>query len=414
MPECLYSGSEVSGIINQLLATADNSNYTLREFLEYFIRGTLSSQMSTSTSNILSAIGGISSNLSGVSWKSTLLSVLQQIQSFRYMYDQMVFNSYIFDPGKQFPSIEGDLYYNFSLEITAYNVINSTPTVVFTSSFSESSENEYSLRNEFTTIVMQLGSGYCKLEGYIYVPFASSMTNEEKKDLFTILVKNNGQSSLNSHLLLSQIQKNMSPSWADWIVQKSSPTEGDMTIFDGSISSLPSIINLGVTTLALFQGVVNNAFNWLDLLFDLLNALYESIVAYQENNKLDRILECEFDFKKFNRLLGDALNYAMKDAGIADPNHTEEYMFPVVSRNDQQYLDLNPDGQACLDWDGGLPALVNHRQYNFKKVWCVGELQTDPIPYKVYIIPNWIQDVPQMCAPADHPDLIYGVNYGKV
>jgi len=406
MPECLYSGSEVSGIINQLLATADNSNYTLREFLEYFIRGTLSSQMSTSTSNILSAIGGISSNLSGVSWKSTLLSVLQQIQSFRYMYDQMVFNSYIFDPGKQFPSIEGDLYYNFSLEITAYNVINSTPTVVFTSSFSESSENEYSLRNEFTTIVMQLGSGYCKLEGYIYVPFASSMTNEEKKDLFTILVKNNGQSSLNSHLLLSQIQKNMSPSWADWIVQKSSPTEGDMTIFDGSISSLPSIINLGVTTLALFQGVVNNAFNWLDLLFDLLNALYESIVAYQENNKLDRILECEFDFKKFNRLLGDALNYAMKDAGIADPNHTEEYMFPVVSRNDQQYLDLNPDGQACLDWDGGLPALVNHRQYNFKKVWCVGELQTDPIPYKVYIIPNWIQDVPQMCAPADHPDLI--------
>ena len=97
----------------------------------------------------------------------------------------------------------------------------------------------------------------------------------------------------------------------------------------------------------------------------------------------------------------------MKDAGDLDPDHEEEYLFPVVSRNDQEYIDLNPDGQACLDWDGGLPALVNHRHYNFKKVWCVGQLERlNQIPYKLYIIPNWIQDLPQMVSPSDHPDKI--------
>lgn len=165
---------------------------------------------------------------------------------------------------------------------------------------------------------------------------------------------------------------------------------------------LPSSANSALT---LYTGGVST-FDWLTDLLNLFVDFVNSLVDYSQTSKIDRILECNFDAKKFNRLLGDALNYAMKDAGIADPNHTEEYMFPVVSRNDQKYLDLNPDGQVCLDWDGGLPSVVNHRHYNFKKVWCVGELQTDPIPYKVYIIPNWIQDVPQMVSPSGISDKI--------
>lgn len=160
------------------------------------------------------------------------------------------------------------------------------------------------------------------------------------------------------------------------------------------------------SALALYTAVQGSVDWWTDLLnlfIDFINELNE----YNQNSKIDRLLECNFDAKKFNRLLGDALNYAMKDAGTEDPNHQGEYMFPVVSRNDQQYIDLNPDGQACLDWDGGLPALVNHRHYNFKKVWCVGQLEPlNQIPYKLYIIPNWIEDLPQMVSPSDHPDKI--------
>ena len=92
---------------------------------------------------------------------------------------------------------------------------------------------------------------------------------------------------------------------------------------------------------------------WTDLLnlfVDFVNELSD----YSQNSKIDRLLEYGFDAKKFNRLLGDALNYARKNSNLQ-----------VVGRNDQEYIDESPDGQVTLDWDGGLPALFNHRQYAF-------------------------------------------------
>lgn len=121
------------------------------------------------------------------------------------------------------------------------------------------------------------------------------------------------------------------------------------------------------TSLALYNAVLNSVDWWTDLLnlfVDFVNSLNE----YSQTSKIDRILECEFDAKKFNRLLGDALNYAT--GGEIDPDFPDRLKEPVVERNDQIYIDLNPDGQVSLDWDGGLPASVNHRHYNFKKFLC--------------------------------------------
>lgn len=127
---------------------------------------------------------------------------------------------------------------------------------------------------------------------------------------------------------------------------------------------LPSSSN---TALTLYTGGVAS----LDWLTDLLNLFIDfinSLADYSQTSKIDRLLECEFDAKKFNRLLGDALNYAT--GGEVDPDNSDRLKEPVVERNDQTYVDLNPDGQISLDWDGGLPASVSHRHYNFKKFLC--------------------------------------------
>lgn len=115
----------------------------------------------------------------------------------------------------------------------------------------------------------------------------------------------------------------------------------------------------------------NSKVSTLDWLTDLLNLFLEfinNLQQYNETSKVDRILECNFDAKKFNRLLGDALNYATN--GEVDPDFPDRLKKPVVERCDQEYIDLNPDNQATLDWDGGLPAVFNHRHYNFKKFLC--------------------------------------------
>jgi len=127
--------------------------------------------------------------------------------------------------------------------------------------------------------------------------------------------------------------------------------------FSDSVSNAQTELELpnsANTALTLYTGGVST----LDWLTDLLNLFIEfinSLSEYNQNSKIDQILECNFDAKKFNRLLGDALNYARSNENAV-----------LVKRNDQEYIDLNPDNQACLDWDGGLPALVNHRHYDFQ------------------------------------------------
>ena len=127
---------------------------------------------------------------------------------------------------------------------------------------------------------------------------------------------------------------------------------------------LPSSANSALTLYT--SGV--STFDWLTDLLNLFVDFVNSLVDYSQTSKIDRILECEFDSKKFNRLLGDALNYATN--GEVDPENPDRLNEPVVERCDQTYIDLNPDGQVSLDWDGGLPASVSHRHYNFKKFLC--------------------------------------------
>jgi len=131
-------------------------------------------------------------------------------------------------------------------------------------------------------------------------------------------------------------------------------SELNLSDFVSSAQTELALPSSSSTALSLYTAVQSSVDWWTDLLnlfVDFVNNLSE----YSQTSKIDRILECNFDAKKFNRLLGDALNYARSNENSV-----------LVKRNDQTYLDLNPDGQVCLDWDGGLPALVNHRHYDFQ------------------------------------------------
>jgi hypothetical protein len=127
------------------------------------------------------------------------------------------------------------------------------------------------------------------------------------------------------------------------------------------------VIDLGDFAVSTYTAYVTS-YSWLTA---LLNLFYDIISDYKQNSKLDRLLECNVDAKKFNRLLGDALNYAVTDPALK-----------TAKRNDQEYIDTNETtGLPCLDWDGGLPALINHRHYDLGSLFerVTGYDGTEPV-----------------------------------
>lgn len=84
-----------------------------------------------------------------------------------------------------------------------------------------------------------------------------------------------------------------------------------------------------------------------DTLIDARDMVNSEISNWEQQTELEKIQKT-LSFKNFNRLLGDALNYAS-----SVPYNGSG----VIKRNDQTYLDY--------DDDGGIPALVNHRHYDF-------------------------------------------------
>ena len=85
----------------------------------------------------------------------------------------------------------------------------------------------------------------------------------------------------------------------------------------------------------------------IDTLLDARDMINSEISNWQQQTELEKINKT-LSYRNFNRLLGHAINYAS-----SSPYNGSE----VISRNDQVYLDY--------DDDGGLPALVNHRHYDF-------------------------------------------------
>lgn len=94
----------------------------------------------------------------------------------------------------------------------------------------------------------------------------------------------------------------------------------------------------------------------IDTLIDARDMINSEISNWQQQSELEKI-EKTLEIKNFNRLLGDALNYASSSKVDFGENS-------VVERNDQTYY--------AYDDDGGLPALVNHRHYDFSKFLRVG------------------------------------------
>ena len=99
-------------------------------------------------------------------------------------------------------------------------------------------------------------------------------------------------------------------------------------LLDPIIDGTDLVIDLGNFSIDTYDAYVDT-YDWLT---DLLNSFFDVITSYGENSKLDRILECNLDEKKFNRLLGRALNYARKVEGLK-----------VIPRNDQEYIDENEE-----------------------------------------------------------------------
>lgn len=230
------------------------------------------------------------------------------------------------------------------------------------------------------TVSWWSGSGLLEFhfEFEVFCPFLdigifSCVSSDIKKSIMELLLKN---------LLLLQsvslkqdadLKQTHSKSFVKFLNQKvkdnsdSILSKLNLSDFVSSAQTELDLPSSSQNALTLYNAVLNSVDWWTDLL-NLFVDFVNSLADYSQTSKIDRLLECGFDAKKFNRLLGDALNYAT--GGEVDPDNSDRLKEPVVERNDQSYIDLNPDGQATLDWDGGLPALINHRHYNFKKFLC--------------------------------------------
>lgn len=198
-----------------------------------------------------------------------------------------------------------------------------------------------------------------KISGYFKVPFLKKKSLNFDKSLFEMIEKSLYLLNSINFKHDANLKHIHSKSFVKFLNQKVKDNSDillsnlNLSDFVSSAQTELELPSSASTSLTLYNAVLNSVDWWTDLL-NLFIDFVNSLAEYEQNSKIDRILECNFDAKKFNRLLGDALNYARKHNNLV-----------VVPRNDQEYIDLSPDNQVSLDWDGGLPALFNHRHYNF-------------------------------------------------
>ncbi len=235
-----------------------------------------------------------------------------------------------------------------------------------------------------------------KISGYFKVPRLKRDSNF-KKSIFEMLEKN-------LHLINSinfkqdaNLKHTHSKSFVKFLNQKvkdnsdSILSKLNLSEFVSSAQTELELPSSSQNALTLYNAVLNSVDWWTDLLnlfIDFVNQLSE----YNQNSKIDRLLECNFDAKKFNRLLGDALNYAREYDGQEGREN-----FEVVKRNDKQYVDESPDGMVSLDWDGGLPAIYNHRHYDFSSflsfpVYIAGQAESGKEWISRYIVNSFYHD----------------------